>query len=115
MQSVNNEGNVLQKIGTVEWRAKMSAKNYLGFGRLQSPIKTYTDSDYKYYGEVNANGKLHGRGTRIYRYGTILIGYFENGEWRGTGNYIIIHSDGKFDVGELYRNNGRISSRGTEY
>jgi hypothetical protein len=65
MQSANNEGNVLQKIGTVEWRAKMSVKNYLGFGTLTQPIQTYTDKNKKYYGELNSKGKAHGRGIRI--------------------------------------------------
>jgi hypothetical protein len=44
--AMNYERNVKQRIATVEERAKISVKKHLGFGSLQSPIKTKTCSDY---------------------------------------------------------------------
>jgi hypothetical protein len=49
---------------------------------------------------------LHGRVIIIYNEVGIDIGYYENGGWR-TGNYIKINSDGDFEVGECYLEDGR--------
>ncbi len=62
---------VLKDVDTVEKRAKISLNDYLGKQPLTSPLKTKTDSDWKYYGEVNASGKEHGRGIKIYNDGAI--------------------------------------------
>ncbi len=83
---------------------------------LHTPLKTKTFLNWKYYGEVNANGKEHGRGIRIWNHGNIGIGYFENDSWWTTGNYIIINSiSGFFKVGEIYMKYGNTWRRGTEY
>ncbi len=68
---------ILKNLDTVEKRAKISVSDYLGKQPLTSPIKTKTD--IKYYGELNADGKEHGRGIIIMDHGTICIGHFENG------------------------------------
>ncbi len=101
-------------IPTIEKRAKISVNEYLGKQPLTSPLQTHTDSDYKYYGQLNADGKEHGRGIKILDLGTIHIGYFENGVW-STGNYIYIYPDGRFNVGERYIKYGERRGRGTEY
>ncbi len=44
-------------------RIRISVKGHLGFGALHTPIKTKTDQyGAKYFGELNADGKEHGRG-----------------------------------------------------
>ncbi len=88
--------------------------DYLGKAPLQTSIKTRTDSNSKFYGELNSVGKEHGRGIFIGNIGNICIGYFENGVL-STGNYITIHSDGKFWVGEYLKKDGKKSVRYTEY
>ncbi len=63
-----------------------------------SAIEEYEDDcSKKFYnlGELNEVNKLHGRGIRIWNFGGITIGYFENDEL-STGNYIDIYSDGVF-------------------
>ncbi len=55
-QKVPNLKQVKERIATVEKRAKISAKDYLGFGVLHTPLKTETFSNGKYYGELNADG-----------------------------------------------------------
>ncbi len=67
---------VLELFDTIEKRAKISISDYLGKQPLTSPLQTYTDSRYKYYGEVNVDGKEHGRGIRIWNTGGIAIGYW---------------------------------------
>ncbi len=67
-----------------------------------------------YYGELNADGKEHGRGIRIWDDGSTTIGYYENGKW-STDNYIFIFSDGDFRVGEIYQKDGKKWKRGTTY
>ncbi len=92
---------LLKKFDTIEKRAKISLNNYLGKQPLTSPLQTNTHSDWKYYGELKADGEPHGRGIRIWLDGGIWIGYW----WRwymSTGNYIMIFSDGEFRVGEFY-------------
>ena len=95
---------ISKEFDNVEKRAKISVKDYLGKHALTSPLQTYTHSNYRYYGELNVDGKEHGRGIRIWNYGTIIIGYYENG--RCAGNYIYIYSNGEFDVGEVYMKDG---------
>ncbi len=66
-----------------------------------------------WFGEINEdNTDLHKRGIRISD-GDIEIGYFRNG-WPSTGNYINIHHDGTFYVGEIYMKEG-IRNRYTRY
>ncbi len=103
-------------IATLEQRAKINVKDYLGFGALQTPLQTKTFSNGKYYGELNADGKWQGRGIRIENTGRIWIGYWWNGRW-STGNYIRIYSDDKIAVGEVYKKDGygQMRYRGTEY
>ncbi len=66
---------VLKEFDTVEKRAKISLNDYLGKQPLTSPLQTYTHSIYRYYGELNVDGKEHGRGIDIYNDGFIRIGY----------------------------------------
>ena len=72
-------------------------KDFLGFGALNTPLQTTTDSISKYYGELDADGELHGRGISIRNDGRIWIGYFEDG-WLSTGNYINIYNGDRFRV-----------------
>ncbi len=107
--------DVLKKFDTVEKRAKISLNNYLGKQPLTSPLQTITDSIYKYYGEVNADGKAHGRGIQIYNSGSICIDYWKNGRWI-PGNYIDIESYGdEFELGEYYIKDGKLWVRGYKY
>jgi hypothetical protein len=107
--------DILEKFDTVEKRAKINVSDYLGKQPLTSPLKTKTDSEYKYYyGEVNADGKEHGRGIHILNSGNIYIGYWENGGL-STGNYILIFSNGDFVVGEIYIKDGGRRNRWTQY
>ncbi len=101
-------------IAYVEKRTKISVKKHLDFGDLHTPLKTKTDSEWNYCGELNADGKEHGRGILILNSGTIYIGYFENGV-ESTGNHIRIYCYGEFEVGERYFKDGRICDRGTMY
>ncbi len=66
------------------------------------------------FGEVNENNYLHGRGIEIENDVFIEIGYYENGRL-STGNYIYIHSDGVFLVGERYIKEGERRDRWTCY
>ncbi len=67
------------------------------------------------FGEVDENNRLHGRGIRIYNNaGNIYIGYYERGHL-STGNYIRIWRNGRFEVRERYRKDGKIWNRGTLY
>ncbi len=66
------------------------------------------------FGEVNENNRMNGRGIDIYNDDRISIGYFEDGS-KSTGNYIIIYSSGKFDVGEIYNNDGERCDRCTTF
>ncbi len=112
---VQNVDLLKAAIAYVEKRAKISVKKHLDFGDLHTPLNTYTDEYDKHYGELNADGKEHGRGISIEIDSYIRIGYYEHGEL-STGNYIIIHSDGKFKVGEIYnKDGGRRGDRGTRY
>jgi hypothetical protein len=99
---------------TVEKRAKFSMNDYLGGGALHTPLQTITYLYSKSYGEVNADGKEHGRGIGLFDDNTIQIGYYENGGFT-TGNYIWIDSDGDFQVGERYMKDGKRLRRGTGY
>jgi hypothetical protein len=90
-----------EKIATLEKRANIKVKDYLGGGALHTPLQTKTYSHYKYYGEVNSDGEEHGRGIEISNSGWISIGYFKNGRL-GTGNYIAIVSNGDFCVGDIH-------------
>ncbi len=67
---------ILKNLDTVEKRAKINVSDYLGKQPLTLPLQTITDSSYKYYGELNADGKEHGRGISIHDHGTIVIRYF---------------------------------------
>ncbi len=66
------------------------------------------------FGEINDDNELYGRGILIWSSGDIHIGYFENSR-HSTGHYIIIFSDFKFDVGEIFWKDGHERARGTEY
>ena len=112
-QKIPEVARINDLIPTIEKRAKIIVKDHLGKGALR-PLKTMTDSWGKYYGELNASGKEHGRGISIRNDGFILIGYRENGEL-STGNYISIWSDGRFNVGERYLMDGKIAVSNTWY
>jgi hypothetical protein len=112
-QKIPELEKVRETIATVEKRANISVHDYLGGGALHTPLNTKTDYLYKYYGEVNADGKAHGRGIFIWNEGLIDIGYFENG--LRTGRYITRLSNGTFSVGEIYEKEGEQWKRGTWY
>ncbi len=114
-QKIPELEEVREKIATVEKRTNISVHDYLGFGALHTPLKTYTDSYGKYYGELNADGEAHGRGIGISNDGHIIIGYFVENDWYSTGNYIVISSDGDFLVGKFYLKDGMRSFRSTRY
>jgi hypothetical protein len=111
-QKIPEAERIKELIPTVEKRTNIVVNDFLGKHPLTSPIKTITYYDNNYYGEVNAVGKEHGRGIYKFDDGNIVIGYFKNG-LRSTGNYIVIHSDGEFRVGESYLKDGEEWRRGT--
>ncbi len=114
-QKIPEVARIKEFIPTIEKRAKISVSDHLGKQPLTSPLQTKTDSNYKYYGELNADGKEHGRGIFIYDWGEIEIGYYENSEWSTGTNYIYIYDDGVFLVGERYMREGRRRDRRTVY
>ncbi len=114
-QKIPEVARVKEFIATVEKRAKISVNDHLGKQPLTSPLQTKTNSNFKYYGEVNADGEEHGKCISIRYDGTITIGFFKNGYWLSTGHYITINSDGEFRVGECYMKDGRRWRRGTTY
>jgi hypothetical protein len=92
----------LSEIARVEQRAAISVRDYLGFGNhTQVGLKYLKVNGDDFIGEFNSDNKLHGRGIRIYRDGYIGIQYWNNGSL-APGNYIYIHGDGAFRVGEYY-------------
>ncbi len=94
-QEIPELEQIKEHIATVEIRAQIRVKEHLGFGALHTTLYTKNNSilKYKYYGELNADGKEHGRGIKIYRTGSFIIRYLKNGGW-STGNYIHVWSDG---------------------
>jgi hypothetical protein len=94
------------------WGKKINVYDYLGKHQLK-PLQTKTDLRYKYYGELDARGEVHGRGICIDN-NCIIIGYWENDYWR-TGNFIHIYSDGRFKVEEIYMKKNKRLRRGTCY
>ncbi len=112
-QKIPEVARIQELIPTIEKRAKISLNIHLGKA-IPTLIQTKTFSNYKYYGELNEMGQAHGRGIKIFSYGDIEIEYYENGRW-STGNYIIIHSDYWFKVGERYMKDGKRWERGTWY
>ncbi len=113
-QQIPELEEVREGIATIEKRANIKVKDYLGGGALHTPLQTITYSISKYYGELNADGEAHGRGILIYNDDGFQIGYWQNDEC-GTGNYININSKGEFVVGEYYMKDGREWVRGTMY
>ncbi len=113
-QKIPEVARIKEFITTIEKRAKISVSDHLGKQPLTSPLQTKIYKGSKYYGELNAGGYPHGRGIEIFNNGTIVIGYYENGD-HSTGNYITILSDSGFRVGEVYFEDGDEWRRGTEY
>ena len=113
-QKIPEVARIKDFIPTIEKRAKISLEYFLGKQPLTSLQAKPGGFGRKYYGEVNADGKQHGRGIIIWNDGFIHIGYFKNGD-RSTGNYIHILSDGVFVVGEYYMKDGRLRGRGNRY
>ncbi len=70
----------------------------------------------RHYGEHSTvTHKPHGRGVRFGKEGYIYIGYFYEGCY-APGNYILIHSDGGFVVGEGYADSsGQDHEKGIHY
>ena len=92
----------LSEIARVEHRAGISVRDYLGFGNhSQVGLKYFKDGDYHFIGELNSSNELHGKGISIWSSGIIDIQYWDNG-LRAPGNYLTIHRDGRFYVGEYY-------------
>ncbi len=114
-QEIPELEQIKEHIATVQKRANIRVKDYLGFGALHTPLKTKTNADYHYHGEINENGYEHGRGIEIWYDDQITIGYFDDDDYKGTGNYIQISVDGVFRVGERYMKDGDKWVRGTQY
>ncbi len=74
-QKIPEVARINEFIPTIEKRAKISVKDYLGKGAL-TPLQTKTDSNHKYYGEQNTDGKEHGGGIEIFNSGNFQIGYW---------------------------------------
>jgi hypothetical protein len=91
------------------------AQNWLSMQPIPSRY-SYSDKYGDYFGEVNEDNLLPGRGIRIRNDNSIMIGYFEDGGY-STGHYIIINSAwGEFIVEEIYMDDGgRGRFRGTQY
>ena len=75
-QKIAEIEEVKEWIATVEQRAKINVKDYLGFGAIDTPIKTCTQKSGMYCGEFNADRIYHGRGIEIVNDGYIRIGYW---------------------------------------
>jgi hypothetical protein len=60
-QKIPEVARINDLIPTIEKRAKISLKDFLGKGALK-PLKTKTFPASKYYGELNEYGNEHGRG-----------------------------------------------------
>jgi hypothetical protein len=61
---------------TIEKRARISGKKYLG-NDIPTPLQTKTnEKGYKYIGELNPNGEEHGRGIALWIDDRIYIGYW---------------------------------------
>ena len=105
---------IFKELDTVEERAKINVKEHLGEHALISPFKTKTDKYGKYYGELNADGKQNGKGIKLWNYGDIDIGHYEDDLW-GTGHYIQISTNGRFIVGEYYLQDGVKRDRYTQF
>jgi len=85
----------------------ISVRDHLGFGNAatqQLKFHTYKNGN-KVFGELNSDNYLHGKGIRIFFFGDIEIGYWDNSEC-APGNYLTICSDGEFRVGEVYLKDG---------
>ena len=80
----------------VEKRAKISVREYVGFGVVDPATLVYLEKNYGYYvGETTSENKLHGRGIVIFSDGLIQIAYFNNVSG-APGNYFIIFTSGVF-------------------
>jgi hypothetical protein len=90
------------------------AKNWLSMQPNPMKFMKLTDFDRSIFGELDEDNRLHGRGIKLWNDGAIFIGYYQNGEW-STGNFIYIHDDGVFEVGEYYRKDGEVRERYTRY
>jgi hypothetical protein len=53
---VHDVEKIKEQIPIIEKRAGISVNDYLGFGRLTSPIKTKLYANVIYYGELDADG-----------------------------------------------------------
>ena len=71
-------------------------------------------NDWLWIGELNEDGNLHDRGMHIDNSGNIHIGYFDNLN-DAPGNFILILSDGKIDVGACFLGDGGTERRFNRY
>ncbi len=72
------------------------------------------DEDFSYFGEMDQNNRLDGKGVQISFYNAIYIGFYING-WDAPDNFIEIGMKGEFRVGEHYRKDGKVCRRATVY
>ena len=76
----------------------------MGFDNTPCTSFKYTkdENGNEFFGELNADNKMHGKAIEITSNGRIDIGYWNNGRY-GIGPYIAIEKDGDFiKVGENY-------------
>ena len=103
-------------VDTLEKRAGISVRDYLGFGDIDDHTKIYSMRE-QYFGELDAPPaytNFEGRGLHFMSK-IIVIGYWSDGD-QAPGNYIGMGSDGQFWVGEIYiDSNGNQAARGTNY
>ena len=63
-----------------------------------------------YMGEVDEDGRPHGRGARISKYGGLFEGHFKDGQRHGRGR--LIYPSGQYFEGEFWKDhqngNGKI-------
>ena len=67
-------------IDMLKQKHSISVREHLGFGNAATQqLKFHTDLlGYKVIGELNSDNKLHVKGIKIWSYGHIHIGYFNN-------------------------------------
>ena len=98
------------RVGDINKRLNLTHDNQDWLSLRPSGARYFID---KYFGEFDAKNNPHGRCIQFTTYGDINIGYYNNGD--RFGNFIYIHREGDFDVGEWYLKDDGFHVRGTRY
>ena len=93
-----------KKVGGIIPRLNFQGSNENWLSLKPLSASNYTDSIH--FGELNSRFNLHGRGLKIFTYGNIWIGYFDDGVL-APGNYLYIFGDGNVKVGQVYLKDGK--------